>query len=77
MKTNAYRAKQVASLTALGLAAKHKAGHPQASESPSMDEPRLQDMLQDPILLRLMTSDNVEPRDLVTLLDDTRAKLFD
>lgn len=77
MKTNAHRAKPVASLTALGLAAQHKGGHQLASEIPSMDEPRLQDMLRDPILLRLMTSDNVEPRDLMTLLDDTRAKLFD
>ncbi len=77
MKSNAFRTKQVASLAALGLCAKQKGIRRLASDNPSMEEPRLHDMLQDPILLRLMSSDKVEPQQLMTLMDEARAKLFD
>jgi hypothetical protein len=46
------------------------------ADVPSMEEPRLRDMLQDPILLRLMQSDGVEPAQLLTLLADARRGLL-
>ena len=46
-----------------------------SSDPPSMAEPLLREMLKDPMLLRLMSSDGIEPKQLTTLLDDTRSRL--
>jgi hypothetical protein len=53
-----------------------RGGSGYAAEPPTMAEPSLRDMLKDPILLRLMHSDGVEPHQLLTLLDDARSRLF-
>jgi hypothetical protein len=45
------------------------------SEPPSMEEPRLRDMLKDPILLSLMQSDGVEPAHLMRILAVARRAL--
>lgn len=46
------------------------------SDLPCMDEPELAELLNDPILLRLMRSDGVEMRQLQLILKDARARLL-
>jgi hypothetical protein len=49
---------------------------PFLADKPSMAEPALGDLLRDPIMQHLMRSDGVEPRHLLSLLDDARTRLF-
>ena len=59
-------------------AAKRKVGYADrgfSADPPSMAEPALRDIMQDPILQRLMLSDGVEPRQLIALLADARSRL--
>jgi len=76
MKVTAARTSKSESAQNLRRAIKAVAGERPAHDLPSMDEPRLRDMLRDPILLSLMRSDKVEPAQLRSLLDSTRARLF-
>lgn len=48
-----------------------------ALDTPSMDEPSLSDMLQDPIMQRLMNSDGITRSQLLTLVAATRSRLRD
>ncbi len=76
MKVTAARTGKSESAEKLRRAVKAVAGDRITKDLPSMDEPRLRDMLTDPILLSLMRSDRVEPAQLRSLLDETRARLF-
>ena len=44
-------------------------------EPPSMDEPTLHEMLRDPIMQRLMTSDGITKTQLMSLVNATRSRL--
>ena len=44
-------------------------------EPPSMDEPSLHEMLRDPIIQRLMTSDGITKTQLLTLVAAARSRL--
>jgi hypothetical protein len=77
MKATATRAKKSEAVQAARRALKGPSGGRVFSDLPSMDEPRLGDMLKDPILQQLMNSDKVEPAQLRLLLDDARQRLFD
>ena len=54
-----------------------KAEHSPVHDLPSMEEPSLGDMLQDPIMLRLMNSDGITHNQLVTLVAAARSRLQD
>jgi hypothetical protein len=56
-------------------AAQPKAERAAHIEPPSMDEPALQDMLRDPIMQRLMTSDGITKSQLLTLVAAARSRL--
>ena len=45
------------------------------ADPPSMDEPDLQEMLRDPIMQRLMTSDGITQSQLLTLVAATRSRI--
>lgn len=44
-------------------------------DAPSMDEPSLQEMLHDPIMQRLMSSDGITRNQLLTLVAAARSRL--
>ena len=46
-------------------------------DAPSMDEPSLQEMLHDPIMQRLMSSDGITRSQLMTLVAAARSRLRD
>jgi hypothetical protein len=46
-------------------------------DPPSMEEPRLRDMLLDPIMQRLMTSDGITQSQLLSLVAIARSRLRD
>jgi hypothetical protein len=46
-------------------------------DAPSMEEPRLRDMLLDPIMQRLMTSDGITQSQLLSLVAIARSRLRD
>lgn len=46
-------------------------------EPPSMEEPTLREMLGDPIMQRLMTSDGITKSQLLSLVDAARSRLRD
>ena len=46
-------------------------------DAPSMEEPTLRDMLQDPIMQRLMSSDGITRSQLLTLVAAARTRLQD
>ena len=46
------------------------------SDSPSMDEPTLHEMLRDPIMQRLMTSDGITRSQLMTLVAAARSRML-
>jgi hypothetical protein len=45
------------------------------ADPPSMDEPDLQEMLRDPIMERLMTSDGITKSQLMTLVAAARVRI--
>jgi len=45
------------------------------NEPPSMDEPTLHEMLHDPIMQRLMTSDGITKNQLLSLVAAARSRL--
>ena len=45
------------------------------ADPPSMDEPDLQEMLRDPIMQRLMTSDGITRSQLMTLVAAARIRM--
>jgi hypothetical protein len=45
------------------------------ADPPSMDEPDLQEMLRDPIMQRLMTSDGITQSQLLTLVAAARVRI--
>jgi len=77
MKSTATRAKRMESVKAARRALKGPGGGRVFNDPPSMDEPPLGELLQDPILRQLMDSDRVEAAELNILLDDARRRLFD
>ena len=46
-------------------------------DKPSMEEPSLNDMLQDPIMQRLMSSDGITRSQLLMLVAAARSRLLD
>lgn len=46
-----------------------------SSDLPSMDEPSLREMLRDPIMQRLMTSDGITRSQLLTLVAAARSRM--
>lgn len=47
------------------------------SDPPSMDEPSLTEMLRDPIMQRLMTSDGITKSQLLSLVAAARSRMQD
>jgi hypothetical protein len=76
MKATAPRTKRNQAVQAARRVLKGPSGGRVFNDPPSMDEPRLGDMLKDPILQQLMSSDKVEPAELRSLLKDARQRLF-
>lgn len=54
---------------------KAAAGRNLSSDLPSMDEPTLHEMLRDPIMQRLMTSDGITRSQLLTLVAAARSRM--
>ncbi len=54
-----------------------KADRPAHSDLPSMEEPSLREMLRDPIMQRLMTSDGITHSQLLSLFAAARSRLRD
>ena len=55
----------------------YKAERASLHDLPSMEEPSLRDMLQDPIMERLMDSDGITLNQLLTLVAVARSRLQD
>ncbi len=55
----------------------HMAERTAHAEIPSMDEPSLREMLRDPIMQRLMTSDGITQTQLLSLVAAARIRMRD
>ena len=65
--------KSLAAKTARTVQAKPERRFP--TDPPSMDEPTLHEMLRDPIMQRLMTSDGITKSQLLTLVAAARIRI--
>jgi hypothetical protein len=69
------RKKEVARTASAGL--QPKPDRTALLEPPSMEEPTLREMLRDPIMQRLMTSDGITQNQLMSLVAAARSRLRD
>lgn len=75
MTARATRPRQpLATRTALAVP-KPKPDHTAHIDAPSMEEPSLREMLRDPIMQRLMTSDGITRDQLLSLVAAARSRL--
>lgn len=75
MTARAAKAKKQSAAKTARPVAKAEPLRASVSDLPSMDEPALRDMLKDPIMQRLMSSDGITRNQLLTLVAAARNRM--